>query len=417
MNFIKKDDRQVYNAIRNEFNRQNNNLELIASENYCPESVLEAQGSVLTNKYAEGYPGRRWYGGCEHVDIVETLAIERAKSLFSAEHANVQPHSGSSANMAVLFSQLKFGDKILAMDLACGGHLTHGHPLNFSGKYFNIIPYGVDKKTEMLDYDKILSLAKKHRPKLLIAGASAYPRTIHPKQLQQICKKTGTLLMVDMAHIAGLVAAGCHPNPVPFSDFVTSTTHKTLCGPRSGFILCRKEFAKSIDYMVFPGLQGGPLMHIIAAKAIAFKNAHTERFRKKQIQTIKNAATLSCALKRLGYRIVSNGTDNHMVLVDVFKTKGITGRDASYALDKARITVNKNLIPYDAQPPLVASGIRLGTPAITSRGMREKQMNEIACFIDSVLSDIKNEKNIKQVGEAVLNLNKKFPVYKNNSLK
>lgn len=412
MNFIKKADRQVYNAIKKELHRQDVNLELIASENYCPETILEAQGSVLTNKYAEGYPGRRWYGGCEHVDTIEILAIERAKKLFAAEHANVQPHSGSGANMAVLFSQLKFGDKILAMDLACGGHLTHGHPLNFSGKYFKIIPYGVDQKTETLDYDKILALAKKHKPKMLIAGASAYPRTIHPKILREICDKTGALLMVDMAHIAGLVAAGCHPNPVPCSDFVSSTTHKTLCGPRSGFILCKKEFAKAIDYMVFPGLQGGPLMHIVAAKAIAFKEAQTERFLRKQIQTVKNAATLSEELKKLGYRIVSGGTDNHMILVDVFCSKGITGRDASFALDKAQITVNKNLIPYDPQSPLVASGIRLGTPAVTSRGMKQAQMKEIALLIDKVLSNASSEKTITEARKAVSVLTGKFPVYK-----
>jgi glycine hydroxymethyltransferase len=412
MNFIKKSDKQVYNAIVNEKKRQHDNMELIASENYTTEAVMEAQGSVLTNKYAEGYPARRWYGGCEHVDTIESLAIERVKSLYKAEHANVQPHSGSSANMAVLFSQLKFGDKILAMDLACGGHLTHGHPLNFSGKYFRIIPYGVDKKTERLDYDNILYLAKKHRPKLLIAGASAYSRTIHSNKLRDICDKTGTILMVDMAHIAGLVAAGCHPSPVSHAEFVTSTTHKTLCGPRSGFILCKKEFAKKIDYMVFPGLQGGPLMHIIAAKAIAFKEAQTDRFRKKQIQTVKNAAALSNELKRLGYRIVSGGTDNHMILVDVFRSKGVTGKDASAALDKARITVNKNLIPYDAQPPLVASGIRLGSPALTSRGMKEPQMRQIARLIDNVLSNISNANKINAVKEAVSKLTKKFPVYK-----
>jgi glycine hydroxymethyltransferase len=412
MSFIKKSDREIYNAMKREFSRQNDNLELIASENYCTQAVMEAQGSVLTNKYAEGYPGKRWYGGCGHVDDIESAAINRAKSLYKAEHANVQPHSGSGANMAVLFSQLKFGDKILAMDLACGGHLTHGHPLNFSGKYFRVISYGVDKKTERLDYDNILYLAKKHRPKLLIAGASAYPRTIYPKKLRQICDKTGTLLMVDMAHIAGLVAAGCHPNPVKYAEFVSSTTHKTLCGPRSGFVLCRKEFAKTIDYMVFPGLQGGPLMHIIAAKAIAFKEAGTERFRQKQIQTIKNAAVLSDELKKLGYRIVSGGTDNHMVLVDVFKTKGITGKDASAVLDKAHITVNKNLIPYDKQSPLVTSGIRIGSPALTSRGMKEAQMRQIARLIDTVLSNIENSRKILEVKEEVSAITKRFHVYK-----
>lgn len=412
MRSIRNLDREIYKAIQDEYRRQNDNLELIASENYAIEAVLEAQGSVLTNKYAEGYPGRRWYGGCEHVDAAESLAIERAKKAYKAEHANVQPHSGSSANMAVLFSQLKFGDKILAMDLACGGHLTHGHPLNFSGKYFKIIPYGVDKKTERLDYDNILYLAKKHKPKLLIAGASAYSRTIHPKRLREICDKAKAILMVDMAHIAGLVAAGCHPNPAPHSEFVTSTTHKTLCGPRSGFILCRKEFAKSIDYMVFPGLQGGPLMHIIAAKAVAFKEAQTERFKKKQLQTLKNAKALAGELNRLGYRIVSGGTDNHMLLVDVLESKGITGKEASAVLDKAKITVNKNLIPYDTQPPLITSGIRLGSPALTTRGMKEAQMKQIARLIDRVLSDVANEKKIKEVRQAVSDLTKTFPVYK-----
>ena len=416
MNAIKKNDRALYKAITGEQKRQQDNLELIASENYATDAVLEAQGSVLTNKYAEGYPGRRWYGGCEHVDVVESLAIDRAKKLYKAEHANVQPHSGSSANMATVLSQLKFGDKILAMDLACGAHLTHGHPLNFSGKYFKIIPYGVDKKTERLDYDVIFSLAKKHKPKLLIAGASAYSRTIHAKRLREICDKTGAMLMVDMAHIAGLVAAGCHPNPVPYSEFVTSTTHKTLCGPRSGFILCRKEFAKPIDYMVFPGLQGGPLMHIIAAKAAAFKEAQTERFRKKQVQTVKNAHALSEQLKKLGYRIVSGGTDNHMLLVDVFQSRGITGKEASAVLDKACITVNKNLIPYDAQSPLVASGIRLGSPALTTRGMKESQMRYIAELIDVVLSFPSNKKRVKEVRSAVSVLTKKFPIYKSRTL-
>jgi glycine hydroxymethyltransferase len=415
MSFIKGIDKEVYNAISAERKRQNDNLELIASENYAIEAVLEAQGSVLTNKYAEGYPGKRWYGGCEHVDTIETLAIERAKKLFNADHANVQPHSGSSANMAVLFSQLKFGDKILAMDLACGGHLTHGHPLNFSGKYFKIIPYGVDRKTETIDYDNIMYLAKKHKPRMLIAGASAYPRTIYSDKLKNICDKTGAMLMVDMAHIAGLVAAGMHPSAVPYADFVTSTTHKTLCGPRSGFILCQKEYSKSIDYMVFPGLQGGPLMHIIAAKAVAFKEAGTERFKKKQAQTIKNALALANGLKKLGYRLVSGGTDNHMILVDVFASKGITGRDASYALDRARITVNKNLIPYDTQPPLVSSGIRLGTPALTSRGMKEPQMKEIALLIDKVLSDIKNDKKARDVKQAVSILAGRFPVYRKHA--
>ena len=413
MGLLKERDRAIYRVILDETRRQDENLELIASENYTSEAVLEAQGSVLTNKYAEGYPAKRWYGGCEYVDVAESLAIERVKKIYGAEHANVQPHSGSSANMAVLFSQLKFGDKILAMNIACGGHLTHGHPLNFSGKYFSIIPYGVNRKTEKLDYDNILYLAKKHKPKLIIAGASAYPRTIHAKRLREICDKAGAMLMVDMAHIAGLVAGGCHPNPTPYAEFVTSTTHKTLCGPRSGFILSKKEFAKSVDYMVFPGLQGGPLMHIIAAKAVAFKEAQTIRFKKKQIQTIKNARALSDELKSLGYRIVSGGTDNHMLLVDVFSSKGVTGKEASTVLDQAGITVNKNLIPFDSRPPLVASGIRLGTPAVTTRGMKEPQMREIARLIDRVLSNIFDDKKIREVKGAVSDLTKRFPIYKN----
>ncbi|MFH1867936.1 MAG: serine hydroxymethyltransferase [Candidatus Omnitrophota bacterium] len=413
MKALKRTDKEIYKAIVDETRRQDSNLELIASENYADEAVLEAQGSVLTNKYAEGYPQKRWYNGCEYVDICESLAIERAKKIYGAEHVNVQPHSGSSANMAVFFSQLEFKDKVLAMDLACGGHLTHGHPLNFSGKYFNVIPYGVKKKSEVLDYDNILYLAKKHKPKLIIAGASAYPRTIHAKIFREICDKTGAMLMVDMAHVAGLVAAGLHPNPTPYSEFVTSTTHKTLGGPRSGFILCKQQFAQSIDYMVFPGLQGGPLMHIIAAKAVAFKQAQTKSFKSRQLQTIKNAKALSEELKKLGYRIVSGGTDTHLVLVDVITSKGITGRDASFALDKARITVNKNLIPYDGQSPLVASGIRLGTPALTRRGMKEPQMRHIARLINTVLSHISDEKKINEVKEEVRNIAKRFPIYKN----
>lgn len=413
MEAIKRSDKQVYNAILKETRRQNDNLELIASENYTSEAVFEAQGSVLTNKYAEGYPSARWYGGCENVDVIEVLAIERVKSLYGAEAANVQPHSGSSANMAVVFSQLKIGEKIMAMDLACGGHLTHGHPLNFSGKYFEIIPYGVDQKTEQLDYDYMMELSLKHKPKLLIAGASAYPRTIHMEKLREICDRSGAMLMVDMAHIAGLVAAGCHPNPAPYAEFVTSTTHKTLCGPRSGFVLCKERFIKAINCTVFPGLQGGPLMHTIAAKAITFKEAATKRFKAKQEQTIKNAKVLAEALNRLGYRIVSGGTDNHMILVDVFTSKGVTGKEASLALDNANITVNKNLIPYDKHSPFVTSGIRLGTPALTTRGMGVHEMKRIAEYIDIVLSNIADDKKIREVKEAVLSLTKKFQIYSN----
>lgn len=412
MNFLKKKDPQIYKAILEETKRQNDKIELIASENFTDEAVLQAQGSALTNKYAEGYPQKRWYGGCEYVDVAESLAIERVKKLFGAEHANVQPHSGSSANMAVFFSQLKFGDTVLAMDLSCGGHLTHGHRLNFSGMYYNMVFYGVDRKTEKINYDEVLRLGKRHKPRLILAGASAYPRIIDFKKFKEICDKVGALFMADMAHIAGLVAAGLHPNPTPYADFVTSTTHKTLCGPRSGFILCKRKYAKSIDVTVFPGIQGGPLMHIIAAKAVCFKNAMTAEFKKRQKQTIKNAKALSDELKRRGYCIVSGGTDNHLLLVNLIKSKNITGKDAVIALDKAGITVNKNLIPYDEHPPLVTSGIRLGTPAVTTRGMKEPQIKAIASFIDEVLSNINDENKIRQVSKKVSGLVRKFPLYK-----
>ncbi len=412
MSILKKKDPQLYNAILNETKRQDEKIELIASENFVDDAVLEAQGSVLTNKYAEGYPGRRWYGGCEYVDVAESLAIERARKLFGAEHANVQPHSGSSANMAVFFSQLQFGDTVLAMDLSCGGHLTHGHKLNYSGKYFNMIFYGVDRKTETIDYDEVLKLALAHKPKLILAGASAYPRIIDFKKFRQIADKTSSLLMVDMAHIAGLVAAGLHPNPVPYADFVTSTTHKTLCGPRSGFILCREKYAKAIDIMVFPGLQGGPLMHVIAAKAVAFKNAMSAEFKKKQKQTLKNSKTLSDELKKRGYYIVSGGTDNHLLLVNLAKSRNVTGKEATLALDEAKITVNKNLIPYDQNPPFVTSGIRLGSPAVTTRGMKEPQMRKIAAFIDEVVSNINDKDKIKAVAKDVSTLVRGFPLYR-----
>ncbi|MFH1406527.1 MAG: serine hydroxymethyltransferase, partial [Candidatus Omnitrophota bacterium] len=372
---LKKTDPEIYEAIINETKRQNENIELIASENFADIDVLEASGSTLTNKYAEGYPSARWYGGCEYVDVVERLAIERAKRLFGAEHVNVQPHSGTTANIAVYFAVLQPGDTILAMDLACGGHLSHGHKLNFSGRYFNIVSYGVNRKTEMLDFDEIRDKAKESRPKIILAGASAYPRTMDFAKFREICDEVGAYLMVDIAHIAGLVVAGIHPNPVPLSEFVTSTTHKTLRGPRSGFIMCKKEFAKKIDVAVFPGLQGGPLMHIIAAKAVAFKYAFTDEFKRCQKRVVANAKTLAESLQKLGYRIVSGGTDNHLLLVDL-SSKKITGKDAATVLDKAGITVNKNLIPFDKQKPAVASGIRLGTPAMTTRGMDENEMKK-----------------------------------------
>ncbi|MDD2928046.1 MAG: serine hydroxymethyltransferase, partial [Candidatus Omnitrophica bacterium] len=346
MKFLKTVDPQVYASIRNEIKRQEENLELIASENFTSLAVLEAQGSVLTNKYAEGYPGNRWYGGCENMDEVERLAIERAKKLFGAEHVNVQPHSGSQANMAVYFAALVPGDTVLAMDLASGGHLTHGHPHNFSGRFFKMVGYGVDRKTEMLDYDRIMDLAKKHKPKMILAGASAYPRKLDFKVFRKICDKVGAYLFVDMAHIAGLVAAGSHPSPVPYAEFVSSTTHKTLRGPRGGFIICRKEFARQIDAQIFPGIQGGPLMHVIAGKAVSFKAAMSPKFRAYQRQVVRNCKELAKDLAHKGFRIVSGGTDNHLLLVDLSE-KGVTGSDASNILGKINITVNKNLIPFD----------------------------------------------------------------------
>src|SRR3989338_7858828 len=350
MRHLKKTDKDVYDAIISEVKRQNDNLELIASENFVSEAVLEAQGCVMTNKYAEGYPKARWYGGCENVDIVESLAIERAKEIFGAEHVNVQPHCGSQANMAVYSSVLQNGDTILAMDLACGGHLTHGHKLNFSGKAYNVVAYGVNRQTEMLDYAEIMELAKKHSPKMIVAGASAYSRIIHFERFREICDSVGALLFVDMAHIAGLVAARLHPNPVPFAECVSTTTHKTLRGPRGGMILCRKDFAKRIDMTVFPGIQGGPLMHVIAAKAVALKEALTPAFRKYQEQIVKNSKAFAEALSERGDRIVAGGTDNHLFMVDL-RSKNITGRDAAHLLDEVQITVNKNLIPYDPQSP------------------------------------------------------------------
>ncbi len=408
---LKNKDPQIYEAILKEAKRQNEKIELIASENFTSPSVLEAQGSIMTNKYAEGYPGARWYGGCEYVDVAENLAIERAKKLFGAEHVNVQPHSGTQANMAVYFAMLKPGDTVLAMDLACGGHLSHGHRHNFSGKYFNVVPYGVNKKTEKLDYDEIASLAKKHKPKMILAGACAYPRTIDFKKFREICDNVGAFLLADIAHIAGLVIAGIHPSPIPYAEIVTSTTHKTLRGPRSGIIMCKKKFAKKINAEVFPGIQGGPLMHVIAAKAVSFKEALEPDFKEYQKQIVKNAAELSGALSKKGYRIVSGGTDNHLMLVDL-GSKSVTGKDAANALDKAGITVNKNLIPYDKKPPSITSGIRLGTPAATTRGMKEAEMAQIAGFIDEVIANISSDKKIIEIRKKVKSLTDKFPLYK-----
>jgi len=410
MKYIKKTDPEIYDAIKNEIKRQEENLELIASENFTSLAVMEAQGSVMTNKYAEGYPRARWYGGCNNVDTAESLAIERAKTLFGAEHVNVQAHSGSQANMAVYFAVLKFNDTVLGMDLACGGHLTHGHPHNFSGMFYNVVTYGVDTNTELLDYDTIMELAKRHRPKLILAGASAYPRVIDFKQFRKICDEVGAYLFVDMAHIAGLVAAGCHPSPVPYADFVTSTTHKTLRGPRGGFVICKKKFAKKIDSRIFPGIQGGPLMHVIAAKAIAFKEAMKPNFKEYQKQVVRNARELARSLNTKEFRIVAGGTDTHLLLVDLSE-KGITGADASWILEEAGITVNKNLIPFDKRGPAITSGIRLGTAAVTTRKMKEHEMRLIAQYIDEAIDTNGDHKKLNEIKKKVLQLNRKFPVY------
>ncbi len=402
-------DPELYAALKNEAARQRENLELIASENYVSRAVREAQGSIMTNKYAEGYPAKRWYGGCEFVDVAERLAIERAKALFGAEHANVQPHSGSQANMAVYFALMQPGDTILAMSLAHGGHLTHGHKVNFSGRFFNVVHYGVDKETERIDYHEVEALAKQHKPKLICAGASAYSRIIDFKRLREIADAVGALLMVDMAHFAGLVAAGVHPNPVPYCEFVTTTTHKTLRGPRGGMILCQERFAQDIDRQIFPGIQGGPLMHVIAAKAVCFHEALQPAFKEYAQQIVRNAQTLASALEKAGLRIVSGGTDTHLMLVDL-NPINVTGKDAAAALDKARITVNKNAIPFDQKSPFVTSGIRVGTPAVTTRGMKESEMQKIAAWIYDVLAHPGDEKISAKVRDEVLALTSMFPV-------
>ena len=403
-------DPEVAEAIRNERHRQNDGIELIASENFVSRAVLEAAGSVLTNKYAEGYPGRRYYGGCEFVDVVERAAIARAKALFGADHANVQPHSGAQANMAVYFTLLKPGDTVLGMNLAHGGHLTHGHPLNFSGKLYTIVPYGVRKSDERIDYDELDRLADEHRPKMIIVGASAYPRVIEFGRIRAAADRIGAAVMTDMAHIAGLVAAGIHPSPVPHSDFVTTTTHKTLRGPRAGMVLCREQYAKELDKSVFPGVQGGPLMHIIAAKAACFKEAAEPAFKEYQQQIVANAKRLATVLSAAGFRLVSGGTDNHLMLVDVF-SKGITGKVAEAALGKAGITVNKNAIPFDQNPPMVASGIRVGTPAVTTRGMREAEMDIIGDLIARGLKTPDDERALTMIRMEVETLCRKFPLY------
>lgn len=408
---VKKFDKEIYDALMNEAGRQEEHIELIASENFVSPAVLDAVGSVLTNKYAEGYPAKRYYGGCEFVDVAEQLAIDRAKELFGAEYVNVQPHSGSQANFAAYFSVLSSGDTILGMNLSHGGHLTHGSPVNFSGKFFNVVPYGVSKETETIDYDELEKLAVENKPKLIIAGASAYPRKIDFAQFRKIADKVGAIFLVDMAHIAGLVAAGCHESPVPYADIVTTTTHKTLRGPRGGMILAKEEYGKAINSQVFPGMQGGPLMHVIAGKAVAFKEALSDEFKEYQNQIVKNAKVLAEAIKNRGYRIVSGGTDNHLVLIDV-NSKGLTGKDCQSALDKANITTNKNTIPFETLSPFVTSGIRVGTPAVTTRGMKEKEMEKIAGFIADVFDNINDENKIASVKAEVKQLCAQFPLYK-----
>ena len=405
---VKAVDEAVYTAIMEELNRQQTNLELIASENFVSEAVMSAMGSHLTNKYAEGYPGKRYYGGCEFVDVVENLAIERAKKLFGAEFANVQPHSGAQANTAVYFAMLEPGDTILGMSLAHGGHLTHGSPVNISGKYFNIVPYGVDAETETIDYEALRALAHQHKPKMIVAGASAYPRRLDFKLFREIADEVGALLMVDMAHIAGLVAAGVHDNPVPWADFVTTTTHKTLRGPRGGMILCKEQYGAAINKAVFPGTQGGPLMHIIAAKAVCLAEAATDSFKAYQRQIVANAAALAKSLMDNGLRLVSGGTDNHLMLVDL-TDKGITGKDLEALLGRANITVNKNAIPFDTRSPFITSGIRVGTPAVTSRGMDEADMQLIGSLIADVVK--RGEDAIEPVKAQVLELCARRPLY------
>lgn len=400
-------DPEMYKILRDENVRQKNNIELIASENIVSQAVREAQGSRLTNKYAEGYPGKRWYNGCECVDEAERLAIDRAKEMFGAEHVNVQPHCGSSANMAVYYAMLQPGDTILAMSLAEGGHLTHGHPMNFSGRFFKIVPYGVRKDNEQIDYDALQKLAEEHKPRMIVAGASAYSRIIDFKRLRKIADSVGAYFMVDMAHIAGLVAAGCHPSPVPDADFVTTTTHKTLRGPRGGMILCKEKFAADIDRQVFPGIQGGPLMHVIAAKAVAFSEALTPEFKTYQQQVVKNAKALAEAMQANGFRIVSGGTDNHLMLVDV-SSSGFSGKDVANALDKASITANKNGIPFDQKSPFVTSGVRLGTPAVTTRGMKEADMVQIANFFKSVTENIADDKKLAEIRKEVVAFSNRF---------
>ncbi|PWW31176.1 glycine hydroxymethyltransferase [Cytobacillus oceanisediminis] len=410
MKHLVQQDEQVFKSIQDELGRQRSKIELIASENFVSEAVMEAQGSVLTNKYAEGYPGRRYYGGCEHVDVVEDLARDRAKQIFGAEHVNVQPHSGAQANMAVYFTVLEQGDTVLGMNLSHGGHLTHGSPVNFSGVQYNFVEYGVDEDTHRINYEDVLEKARQHKPKLIVAGASAYPREIDFKRFREIADEVGAMLMVDMAHIAGLVAAGLHQNPVPFADFVTTTTHKTLRGPRGGMILCKEEYAKKIDKSIFPGIQGGPLMHVIAAKAVAFGEALQEDFKTYAGNIISNAKKLAEALQSEGIDLVSGGTDNHLLLVDL-RSLGLTGKVAEKVLDEVGITVNKNTIPFDPESPFVTSGVRIGTAAVTSRGFGEKEMEEIASIIAFTLKNHEDEEKLIEASQRVEALTSSFTLY------
>lgn len=411
MSILANQDEQVFKAIQLELGRQRSKIELIASENFVSEAVMEAQGSVLTNKYAEGYPGKRYYGGCEYVDIVEDLARERAKQIFGAEYVNVQPHSGAQANMAVYFTVLQPGDTVLGMNLSHGGHLTHGSPVNFSGVQYNFVEYGVDEKDHRIDYNDVLEKARAHKPKLIVAGASAYPRQIDFKRFREIADEVGAYLMVDMAHIAGLVAAGLHPNPVPYAHFVTTTTHKTLRGPRGGMILCNEEFGKQIDKSIFPGIQGGPLMHVISAKAVAFGEALQDDFKDYAGQIINNAHRLAEGLKKEGFTLVSDGTDNHLILVDVRNSVGLTGKVAEHALDEIGITVNKNSIPFDPEKPFVTSGIRIGTAAATSRGFDLEAMDEIASIIGLVLKNHEDQAKLEEAKQRVADLTSKYELY------
>jgi len=411
MSILKETDPQIYEAIQLETHRQSTKLELIASENFVSEAVLEAVGSVMTNKYAEGYPGKRYYGGCEFVDIAENLARDRLKQLFGCEHANVQPHSGSQANMAAYFTVLKPGDKVMGLDLSHGGHLTHGHPINFSGKLYNFVGYQVERETEVINYDKLIETAKSEHPKMIMVGASAYPRTLDFKRFREACDACGAYMVADIAHIAGLVATGLHPSPIPYADFVTSTTHKTLRGPRGGIVMCKEKYAADLDRIVMPGIQGGPLMHVIAGKAVAFKEAMTDEFKEYQKQIVENAKTLAEELKKKGYKIVSGGTDTHLLLVSFLGQADVNGKKVETALDKAGITVNKNTVPFDTEKPFVTSGIRIGTPAITTRGMGKQEMPVIADFIDRAIRSRTNEQGLEVVSQEVAEFCVKFPLY------